>query len=153
MRGGCGRGYCRTQLRYLMSSSRHDIMREEIPHCALMRRSGGCHFGHFGGGHGDPPPATQCWMLGWGGSRTPIKYYGGFPPSVGFVLNKEYPLAPCRPRLPLSHAQFPRTGTWAARGAFAARPKSYKCKRGFYICNQNVYRCKYGILVGVSWGR
>ena len=69
-----------------MSSSRHDIMREEIPHCALMRRSGGCHFGHFGGGHGDPPPATQCWMLGWGGSRTPIKYYGGFPPPSGLEV-------------------------------------------------------------------
>ena len=86
MRGGRGRSYCRTQLRYLISSSRHNIMSKEIPHCALMRRSGGCHFGHFGGGHGDPPPATQCWMLGWGGSRTPIKYYGGFPPPSGLEV-------------------------------------------------------------------
>ena len=58
-------------------------MIEKIPHCALMRRSGGCHLSHLEVAHGDPPPATQCWLLGWGGSRTPIKYYGGFPPPSG----------------------------------------------------------------------
>ena len=31
------------------------------------------------------------WGYLGGGSQTPIKYYGGFPPSVGFVLNKEFP--------------------------------------------------------------
>ena len=61
-------------------------MREKIPHCALMRRSGGCHNGHFGGVRGNPPPATQCWMSGWGGSRTPIKYHGGFPPPTGMDI-------------------------------------------------------------------
>ena len=104
-------------------------MIEEIPHCALMRRSGGCHLSHLEVAHGDPPPATQCWLLGW---------WGGLRPP------------------PLPPAPFPRTSPThrdvGGKGGVRSPPKNYKCKRGVYICNQNVYRCEYAILVGVSWG-